>query len=98
MSMNGPRVLVFVAENCHFCKEYKKRFGPIASRLAGRKIPVHLGDVARDANARRYANQYRVRATPTTIGITSRGRMIRLEGAVNDAEITKMFEQVLVIS
>lgn len=96
--MNGPRVLVFVQSGCPHCHEYRKRFDPIASRLASRKIPVHMGDIARDSNARRYADRYRVRATPTTIGITRRGRLIRLEGAVSDAEVTRMFEQVLVIT
>lgn len=90
---------MFVQSGCGHCHEYRKRFDPIADKLCrGKKIPVELGDIARSRNAQMMADKYRVRATPTTIGITKRGRTIRLEGAVPDADIMKMFEQVLVIS
>lgn len=88
--MRGPRVLLFVQEGCHFCSDYEKVFEPIAERYP--HVPVHRGDVAREPNAQRLANRYRVQATPTTIGIDRHGRAHRLEGSVSAAAVRAMMD------
>ena len=90
--MGRPLVLVFVQAGCPACTEYMKRFDKIAPAYQKKGIPIQVGDLANSRNAYSMANKHRIEATPTTIGITRNGGIIRLEGSVEDQHIRRMFE------
>lgn len=90
--MRGPVVLIFVQTGCGACDEYMKRFDKIAGQR--KNVPIQLGDLVTNPRAVQMANRYKITATPTTIGVRRDGNHVRLEGAVEDKHIRRMFDEV----
>lgn len=92
----GPLVLVFVQQGCPACEEYMARFDRFAQSYHREgRVPVQVGDVGRGGyRTLSLADAFKVEATPTTIGVTRGGDVIRLIGAVENHHIKQMFENV----
>lgn len=82
--MRRPEILCIVQRGCGACEEYVPRLRK-ALKGSGVKLTVH--DLARDRNARRVAEQYSIRVTPTTLLETKRGTLIRRVGGLDKPEI-----------
>lgn len=89
-----PTVLIFVQTGCGHCDEFMTRFKPIADPYYAKGLPIQVGDIANSSTALRLADRYKVEATPTTIGHSRRGEIFRLEGAVSNAEIKRMLDNL----
>ena len=84
----SPRtaILVFGMAGCDACAEYIPRFRARSRRFAGH-VPIHVLDANQHT---RMADYYRIRNTPTTLVLRKPQGVMRVEGAVGDAEIERI--------
>lgn len=83
--MPQPAVFVFVAEGCAACHDYWPKF---EREAAGAPFPVGVYDLANEnPQVQSFAEKLGVRATPTTVVMTSDGKLKKLEGSLPVAQI-----------
>lgn len=84
------RIAVFIMQGCGACHDYLPRFTQIARGYPS--LQARVFDVS-TAQGNDVANRLGVRATPTTIVDYQDGRMLRRVGALDNADITRLFER-----
>lgn len=82
--------LVFVAQECSACAEYKPRLERIAGRWA-QCVPTYVLDVRR---YERLANAMHVQYTPTTIVVRHGRELGRLDGSAEDHKVDGLYASV----
>jgi thioredoxin-related protein len=95
MKIPGPAVVVFVQEGCSACEEFLPRFKQRVEGYRRCGVKVYAPDVARDAAAEKAAQGYGIRATPTMLIISPKGRVWKFEGALADEEMDKAFGKIV---
>jgi thiol-disulfide isomerase/thioredoxin len=87
----GPAVIVFIQKMCGACHEFMPRFQRIAEPYKQCGVALYAPDVGneKDKKAQAAAEFYKIEATPTMVVISARGRVKKIEGAVEDEEIVK---------
>jgi len=81
-------VAVFHQEGCGHCEEYLPRFVRASEKFPD--VPYVLCDLGK-RKAERYAEQFNVRLTPTTMILRADGRHEVFEGALSDVAIDIVF-------
>lgn len=80
-------VFVFGQFGCPACSEYIPRFKRVAGPYR-RHFPIGIYDLAKDGpHANEIATRLGIRATPTTVIMTTRGSLHKRVGALGDADI-----------
>ncbi len=80
--MAAPAVFLFHASGCPACHQYMPVFQHGVQRLRG-QVPIGVYDLEADRHGRRLAEKLGVRATPTTIVMSSRGTLVKREGLLD---------------
>lgn len=94
--MSKPTILIFVQTGCPACDEFMKRFSPLADpHFARGAVAIEVGDLVNNQRAVTMADQYKVKYTPTAIGIKNDTVVSRLEGAAPNADIQKMLDALV---
>jgi hypothetical protein len=87
-------VFVFGQAGCPACSEYIPRFKRIAAAFRDR-FPIGIYDLLRDGpKANEFATRLGIRATPTTVVMTSRGSLHKHVGALAESAIRELLERV----
>lgn len=86
-------VVVFHSDECHFCHEYLPRFRAVAAKYRGR-LPIKSVKLVPKNLA--LLDRYKIEGLPTTAildGANDEKLVKKLEGAITDAELVKLFEK-----
>ena len=95
--MATPAVFVFIAEGCGACHDYMPKFEryAAAAKAAGAPFPIGVYDLAQEnPRVQEFAEKLGVRATPTTIVVTSDGKLHRHVGSLPVAQIKSVLSSV----
>lgn len=89
---NGKIVVVFHSDTCTYCHEYLPRFRAVASKYRGRLPIKSVKLVAKNAAL---LDRYKIEGLPTTAILAGADEKLikKVEGAITDAEIVKIFEK-----
>ena len=89
--IRGPAVIVFIQAQCGACHEFMPRFKRVAEPYKRCGIRLYAPDIGnpKDKKAMAAADHYKIEATPTMLVISKAGRVKKIEGAVDDADIVK---------
>lgn len=88
--MSSPAVFVFIQEGCPACTDYEPKFERIAAEHRG--VVVGRYDLAMpDPRVQEFAEKLGVKATPTTVVMTSHGTFQRHVGSLPVAQIRALF-------
>lgn len=86
-------VFVFIQEGCGACHDYMPKFERIAAEYPKNEPPIGRYDLATDdARVQEFAAKLGVKATPTTVVMTSHGTFQRHVGSLPVAQIRQLFE------
>lgn len=89
--MSVPAVFVFIQEGCGACHDYMPKFERVAADYGNTTIGRY--DLATDdARVQEFAAKLGVKATPTTVVMTSHGTFQRHVGSLPVAQIRQLFE------
>jgi len=94
LSHEGAAVLIFVQPGCGACDDFVPILAPRAQayRMAGLKV-ILLNLASADAAIQAAADQYQVRATPTTIVVRRGAAPLRIEGAVDARSVDHILSE-----
>jgi thiol-disulfide isomerase/thioredoxin len=88
--MPSPAVFVFIQAGCGACEDYKPKFERVAAEHGD--VVVGRYDLAtQDARVQEFAEKLNVKATPTTVVMTSNGAFHRHVGSLPVAQIKHIF-------
>ena len=90
--MPTPAVFVFIQAGCGACMDYEPKFARVAAEHPPGAPVVGIYDLA-DNNARvqEFSEKLGIRATPTTVVMTSSGAFHRHVGSLPVAQIRDIF-------
>ena len=86
--MPTPAVFVFIQEGCGACHDYMPKFERVAAEFPKDQPPVGRYDLASpDPRVQHFAEKLGIKATPTTVVMTSQGTFQRHVGSLPVAQI-----------
>lgn len=90
MAKSDKIVVVFHSNTCHFCHDYLPRFRRIAVKY---RPFVEIKSVKLVARNEELLDRYKIEGLPTTVILDANERLLKkVEGAIPDAEIEKLFK------
>lgn len=90
--MPSPAVFVFIQAGCGACVDYKPKFEHVAAQHPPGAPVVGVYDMATpDRHIRKFAESLGISATPTTVVMTSNGKLKSYVGSLPITQIRALF-------